>query len=79
MRLQNMLMNCMQEFMLAVMALRAIGLRYFIVFGKRQDPNGAYAAVIPKWIAGMIQGEMFLSMAMAKRVAISALLKIHCK
>ena len=28
----------------------SIGLRYFNVFGKRQDPNGAYAAVIPKWI-----------------------------
>lgn len=35
----------------------AIGLRYFNVFGKRQDPNGAYAAVIPKWAAGMIQGD----------------------
>lgn len=35
----------------------AIGLRYFNVFGKRQDPNGAYAAVIPKWIASLIQGE----------------------
>lgn len=34
-----------------------IGLRYFNVFGKRQDPNGAYAAVIPKWTAGMIQDE----------------------
>lgn len=34
-----------------------IGLRYFNVFGKRQDPNGAYAAVIPKWTASMIQGE----------------------
>lgn len=34
-----------------------IGLRYFNVFGKRQDPNGAYAAVIPKWTAAMIQGE----------------------
>lgn len=33
-----------------------IGLRYFNVFGKRQDPNGAYAAVIPKWTAAMIQG-----------------------
>ncbi|WP_407595099.1 NAD-dependent epimerase/dehydratase family protein [Acinetobacter lwoffii] len=33
---------------------KAIGLRYFNVFGKRQDPNGAYAAVIPKWIASMI-------------------------
>ena len=34
-----------------------IGLRYFNVFGPRQDPDGAYAAVIPKWIAGMIKGE----------------------
>jgi UDP-N-acetylglucosamine 4-epimerase len=33
---------------------RTIGLRYFNVFGKRQDPNGAYAAVIPKWIASMV-------------------------
>ncbi|WP_104499245.1 NAD-dependent epimerase/dehydratase family protein [Acinetobacter indicus] len=36
---------------------KCIGLRYFNVFGKRQDPNGAYAAVIPKWTAAMIQGE----------------------
>ena len=36
---------------------KAIGLRYFNVFGKRQDPNGAYAAVIPKWTASMIEGE----------------------
>jgi UDP-N-acetylglucosamine 4-epimerase len=35
----------------------SIGLRYFNVFGPRQDPNGAYAAVIPKWIAAMIQKE----------------------
>ena len=34
-----------------------IGLRYFNVFGKRQDPNGAYAAVIPQWTAAMIRGE----------------------
>jgi len=34
-----------------------IGLRYFNVFGPRQDPNGAYAAVIPKWIASMIKDE----------------------
>jgi len=34
-----------------------IGLRYFNVFGKRQNPNGAYAAVIPKWTASLIQGE----------------------
>jgi UDP-N-acetylglucosamine 4-epimerase len=32
------------------------GLRYFNVFGPRQDPEGAYAAVIPKWIAAMIAG-----------------------
>ena len=36
---------------------KTIGLRYFNVFGKRQDPNGAYAAVIPKWTASMINGE----------------------
>lgn len=36
---------------------KAIGLRYFNVFGKRQDPNGAYAAVIPKWTAAMVRGE----------------------
>ncbi|EPG2861382.1 NAD-dependent epimerase/dehydratase family protein [Acinetobacter baumannii] len=36
---------------------KSIGLRYFNVFGKRQDPNGAYAAVIPKWTAAMIQGD----------------------
>lgn len=36
---------------------RAIGLRYFNIFGPRQDPEGAYAAVIPKWIAGMIRNE----------------------
>jgi UDP-N-acetylglucosamine/UDP-N-acetylgalactosamine 4-epimerase len=36
--------------------LKSIGLRYFNVFGPRQDPDGAYAAVIPKWIAAMIEG-----------------------
>jgi UDP-N-acetylglucosamine 4-epimerase len=35
----------------------ATGLRYFNVFGKRQDPDGAYAAVIPKWVAAMITGQ----------------------
>ena len=39
-----------------------IGLRYFNVFGKRQDPNGAYAAVIPKWAASMLLGdEVFIN------------------
>ena len=36
--------------------LQATGLRYFNVFGRRQNPNGAYAAVIPKWIQAMIDG-----------------------
>jgi len=35
----------------------SIGLRYFNVFGKRQDPNGAYAAVIPKWISALVANE----------------------
>ena len=35
----------------------AIGLRYFNVFGPRQDPDGPYAAVIPKWIASLLRGE----------------------
>ncbi|VTU40972.1 UDP-glucose 4-epimerase [Variovorax sp. PBS-H4] len=34
-----------------------VGLRYFNVFGRRQDPNGAYAAVIPRWAAAMLRGE----------------------
>lgn len=37
--------------------LKTIGLRYFNIFGRRQDPDGAYAAVIPKWIASMIKNE----------------------
>ena len=37
--------------------LETIGLRYFNVFGPRQDPDGAYAAVIPKWVAAMLRGE----------------------
>lgn len=36
---------------------KSIGLRYFNVFGKRQTPNGAYAAVIPKWTSAMIHNE----------------------
>ncbi len=43
-------------------SLSSIGLRYFNIFGKRQDPDGAYAAVIPKWIAAMIKGdEVFIN------------------
>jgi len=37
--------------------METIGLRYFNVFGKRQDPNGAYAAVIPKFVKQLINGE----------------------
>lgn len=40
-----------------VYGFQTIGLRYFNVFGKRQDPNGAYAAVIPRWSAAMIKGD----------------------
>jgi UDP-N-acetylglucosamine 4-epimerase len=36
--------------------LASVGLRYFNVFGPRQDPNGAYAAVIPRWVASMLRG-----------------------
>ena len=35
----------------------SVGLRYFNVFGRRQDPDGAYAAVIPKWTSSLIHGE----------------------
>ncbi len=37
--------------------MESIGLRYFNIFGRRQDPAGAYAAVIPKWVAAMIRDE----------------------
>ncbi|MEJ6552467.1 NAD-dependent epimerase/dehydratase family protein [Psychrobacter pacificensis] len=41
---------------------KTIGLRYFNIFGKRQTPDGAYAAVIPKWTAAMIKGdEVFIN------------------
>jgi UDP-N-acetylglucosamine 4-epimerase len=36
---------------------KTIGLRYFNIFGQRQDPDGAYAAVIPKWFAGLVKNE----------------------
>jgi UDP-N-acetylglucosamine 4-epimerase len=38
-------------------SFKTIGLRYFNIFGQRQDPDGAYAAVIPKWFAGLMQGD----------------------
>jgi UDP-N-acetylglucosamine 4-epimerase len=40
-----------------VYGLQSIGLRYFNIVGKRQDPNGPYAAVIPKWISAVLRNE----------------------
>lgn len=41
---------------------KTIGLRYFNVFGERQNPNGAYAAVIPKWFSSLLSGqEVFIN------------------
>jgi UDP-N-acetylglucosamine 4-epimerase len=40
--------------------LQTVGLRYFNVFGPRQDPNGAYAAVIPKWTTDFLKNENIL-------------------
>lgn len=53
--------KCMNE-MYAEVFVRSygtptVGLRYFNVFGPRQDPHGAYAAVIPRWIAALIEGK----------------------
>lgn len=45
------------QMMATVYGFPSIGLRYFNVFGRRQDPDGAYAAVIPKWIAALLRGE----------------------
>lgn len=45
------------EVFLSTYGFKSIGLRYFNIFGRRQDPSGAYAAVIPKWIAAMIKGD----------------------
>lgn len=41
----------------AAYGTESVGLRYFNVFGARQDPRGAYAAVIPAWIAALMRGE----------------------
>ena len=46
------------EFYTRVYGLECVGLRYFNVFGVRQDPNGAYAAVIPKWISAVTSGKV---------------------
>ncbi|MCX8157117.1 MAG: SDR family oxidoreductase [Verrucomicrobiae bacterium] len=53
--------KCINEIYAGVMqrcyGLPTIGLRYFNVFGPRQDPEGPYAAVIPRWIARLMRGE----------------------
>lgn len=46
------------EFYTRVYGVECVGLRYFNVFGVRQDPNGAYAAVIPKWIDAVTSGKV---------------------
>lgn len=40
-----------------VYGMEVVGLRYFNVFGRRQDPNGLYAAVIPRWIGNLVHGK----------------------
>jgi UDP-N-acetylglucosamine/UDP-N-acetylgalactosamine 4-epimerase len=40
--------------------MQTVGLRYFNVFGRRQDPGGAYAAVIPKWVSNLLHGQRCL-------------------
>jgi len=54
------LTKCVDEMYAEVFArcygTASIGLRYFNVFGPRQDPHGAYAAVIPRWVEAMLQG-----------------------
>lgn len=40
-----------------VYGMTCVGLRYFNVFGPRQDPDGAYAAVVPRWVASLLSGE----------------------
>src|SRR6266498_3493670 len=53
--------KCANELYASVFArcygMETVGLRYFNVFGPRQDPDGAYAAVIPKWIAAMMKND----------------------
>lgn len=45
------------EVFASVYGFKTIGLRYFNIFGERQDPEGAYAAVIPLWFASVLRGE----------------------
>jgi UDP-N-acetylglucosamine 4-epimerase len=47
----------MDELYATMFDIQTIGLRYFNVYGPRQDPNGPYAAVIPRWINALLRGE----------------------
>jgi UDP-N-acetylglucosamine 4-epimerase len=49
--------ECYADAFQASYGLQTIGLRYFNVFGRRQDPAGAYAAVIPRWIDSLLSGQ----------------------
>ena len=52
----------MDELYAEIFTVETVGLRYFNVYGPRQDPNGAYAAVIPRWITALLrrtQGAIF--------------------
>ena len=50
----------MDELYATMFDVETIGLRYFNVYGPRQDPNGAYAAVIPRWINALLRGERIM-------------------
>jgi UDP-N-acetylglucosamine 4-epimerase len=52
---------------------KTIGLRYFNIFGRRQDPDGAYAAVIPKWISSLIKNEPVYNVAVGDRTTLNQL------
>ena len=58
MQLQNMLMSFIASNFSKSYGIDVIGLRYFNVFGRRQDPDGAYAAVIPKFLKMMMKHEI---------------------
>lgn len=59
--------------------MKIIGLRYFNIFGPRQDPNGQYAAVIPKWIDMLKKMSDPLSMATEATPVISLSWKMQCR
>ena len=59
--------------------MRSVGLRYFNVFGPRQDPQGAYAAVIPAWLAAMLRARPSTSTATASPRATSATSRTWCR